>query len=249
MRALQGASGQGAVSIEGNRVFGQAATPPVRPRADRVEADGTRWGFRQARAIEDLMNATRLHRWMDQMALALCAGACGVVLYLALFPAFYYMTVFAVMLLLWAIVPTIVLITGLITRLAQATPDGSSSESEASAPGNAAFIGAMLLIVTALVTLKVPLRASFLLAKPGFEEALAQHQDDLTQVGRVSHDFGLYSIGRAERRADIQDRIFFLFQNDSESAIIYSESGIENLCYNSGSKGHLFGNWYWMKED
>ncbi len=32
-------------------------------------------------------------------------------------------------------------------------------------------------------------------------------------------------------------------------AFAYSESGIDDLCYNSGSKGHLLGNWYWMKED
>ena len=43
--------------------------------------------------------------------------------------------------------------------------------------------------------------------------------------------------------------VFFQFLHDGEAAIIYSESGIDELCYNSGSKGHLFGNWYWMKED
>lgn len=44
-------------------------------------------------------------------------------------------------------------------------------------------------------------------------------------------------------------RAFFLAGNRSEAAFIYSTEGIEDLIYNRGSRGHLCGNWYWMKED
>ncbi|MDF1837244.1 MAG: hypothetical protein P1V35_05200, partial [Planctomycetota bacterium] len=117
------------------------------------------------------------------------------------------------------------------------------------APGNQRFLIGLLVLVTGLASLKVPLRASFFMAKSGFEQALVDGQDDLQVIGRWSHDFGLYHIGNAERRCHDKERIYFKFQDDSESAIIYSETGIEDLCYNSGNKGHLAGNWYWMKED
>ncbi|MGI9242170.1 MAG: hypothetical protein ACR2RV_15330 [Verrucomicrobiales bacterium] len=130
-------------------------------------------------------------------------------------------------------------------------------------PSSASYLGfitGMLVVTTSLVLLKVPLRASFLFAKPGFEQALEDYHDDLEQVGIVHHNFGLYEISKAYRgcvhgnggcsnSVEHKDRVFFRFRNDSESAFIYSENGIKNLCYNSGSKGHLVGNWYWMKED
>ena len=194
------------------------------------------------------MNKTQTLRWIEQFSLAIAAGCCGVFLYLALYPSFYYLSGIGFTLMLWVVVPTV----GLIAHLAQLAYGRSRSAdaTEASAPAaNGRFIAAMLVVVTVAVAFKAPLYASFLVARPGLEEALAEHRDDLAQVGRVHHDYGLYQISRAHRGCHVEDRIYFEFRDDAEAAIIYSESGIEDLCYNSGNKGHLLGNWYWMKED
>lgn len=65
---------------------------------------------------------------------------------------------------------------------------------------------------------------SFLLARAGLEEALDEHRDDLSHVGRVSHDFGLYRIGRAERGCHVHDRVYFRFLDDGEAAIAFTAS-------------------------
>ena len=84
---------------------------------------------------------------------------------------------------------------------------------------------------------KVPLRASFLLARPGLEKALVENQDDLVKVGVVSYNFGLYEISKAYRGCHKKDRVFFQLRNDSEAAFIHSRSGIDDLCYNAGKQG------------
>ncbi len=185
-------------------------------------------------------------RTLERLSLVFAGAACGVLLYLALFPAFYYMMWAGLVPALWIAVlightvqTWILLLVAASKKLPLPTNQG----------GNGKFLLSLVVLVTFAVGLKLPLHFSFLLARPGLEESLAAHSDDLSQVRHASHDYGLYQIGRAERYCHNKDRIYFRFQNDSESAMIYSESGIDDLCYNSGNKGHLFGNWYWMKED
>jgi len=193
--------------------------------------------------------AMKVQRWqqlLERMTLAF-AGACsGVVLYLALFPGFYYMAWIFFGMMLWAVVAAgclfQVLALQAISRWKRVTPPSPSAN-------GLGFIVGMLGLVSLLLAFKAPLRASFLLARPGLVEALAEHHADLSQVGLVHHNYGIYHFRKADRRCHRKDRVFFQFLDDAEAAIIYSESGIEDLCYNSGSKGHLFGNWYWMKED
>lgn len=184
-------------------------------------------------------------RMVGQTALAFSAACCGIVCYLALFPGFYYMQWIGLLVLLWITVSVAMICCSLILSIASRR-SSSSSPTDASDLG---YIAGMLVLTSLLVGFKVPLHASFLLARPGLEEALAEHRDDLSDVGRVSHDFGLYQIKSAERRCHVDDRIYFMFRDDGEAAIIHSPSGIDDLCYNSGNKGHLFGEWYWMKED
>ena len=192
------------------------------------------------------MSMQRWQQFFEQTSLAF-AGACsGVVLYLALFPSFYYMAWIFFGVMLWGVVALGYLCQALpllaIARWKRVTLPSSP-------PRSLKFIIGMLVLVSVLVGFKVPLRTSFLLARPGLERALADYHDDLDQVGRVHYNFGLYRIRKAYRGCHKKDRVFFEFLNDSEAAIIHSTSGIDDLCYNSGSKGHLFGNWYWMKED
>ncbi|MCP4376209.1 MAG: hypothetical protein GY794_08565 [bacterium] len=192
------------------------------------------------------MSMQRWQRFFEQMTLAFAAACSGVVLYLSLFPNFYYMAWIFFVVMLWAVITIGCLCQALALRTVARWKRVMLPPSRT---GNLNFIIGMLVLVSVLVGFKAPLHASFLLARPGLEEALADHHDDLEQVGRIYHNYGLYQFRNADRRCHKKDRVFFQFLDDGEAAVIYSESGIGNLCYNSGNKGHLFGNWYWMKED
>lgn len=175
------------------------------------------------------------------------AGACsGVVLYLALFPGFYYMAWIFFGMMLWVVVAAGCLLQALALKAVAKWKRVTLPTSPANGHG---FIVGLLVLVSLLIAFKAPLHASFLLAKPGLEDALEHYHDDQSKIAYLSHNFGIYQFKKADRRCHHKDRVFFQFLDDSEAAIIHSESGIDDLCYNSGSKGHLFGNWYWMKED
>lgn len=188
----------------------------------------------------------RWQRLAEQITIAFVAGCCGAVLYMALFPAFYYMQWLFMILLLGIVTLGSLGVYTLILVLSRREATGTSARPQFHGVG---FTLGMLAIVVLLVGFKVPLHASFLWARPGLEQALAENQDDLGEIGVYSYDYGLYPIGSAARDCHHNDRVYFRFHGDSESAIIYSESGLDDLCYNSGNKGHLSGNWYWMKED
>ena len=193
-----------------------------------------------------LKNPERWRRLADQLTIAFSANCCGAALYLALYPSFYYMQWFFIGVWAWGLALIALCCCSLVLTFLGRGEAGTAPPSRV---GSAGFVLGMMVVSTLLVSFKVPLRASFLLARPGLEQALAENGDDLSPIGTTSYDFGLYQIRRAHRGCHHEDRVYFQFRDDSESAIIYSESGIDDLCYNSGSKGHLAGNWYWMKED
>lgn len=182
------------------------------------------------------------HR-IDQLLLAFAGAASGVTLYQALFPAFYYMSGYGWMLWFFLAISAALLIAGLLRWLLYRPTNRSE------APLSTGFVLILMAVVTGLVAFRVPLRASFLLARPGLEEALAVHSSDLTQVAYTSRSYGIYQIRGARRRCHDQTRVYFEFLDDAESAIVHSPSGIDDLCYNAGAKGPLFDDWYWIKED
>ena len=105
-------------------------------------------------------------------------------------------------------------------------------------------------VVSAVIALKLPLHAGFALARADLDRALRQDQQPGETFSLARSRYGIYSIRQqAHRRCHREDRIYFTLANDSEAAFVYSPSGIDALCYNSGSKGHLSGDWYWMAED
>ncbi|MCF7974094.1 MAG: hypothetical protein K9N55_09790 [Phycisphaerae bacterium] len=192
------------------------------------------------------MALRRWQKFFEQATLAF-AGACsGVVLYLALFPGFYYMDWIFFGFMLWGTVAAATLCEVLALWIMARWKRVKLSSLPSRSPH---FIVGMLVLVSLLVGFKVPLYASFLLARPELEEAIGTYSDDLDQIGRSYYRFGIYAIRGADRGCHKKDRVYFRFRNDGEAAIIYSESGIDDLCYNSGNKGHLVGNWHWMKED
>src|SRR5262249_33648527 len=110
------------------------------------------------------------------------------------------------------------------------------------------------LATTLLIGFKVPLKIGFLTALPGMTRLVDSTPGD--RVPRLSADqrCGIYSISasasaRFGGRPRNEGRIIFILADDHEAGFIYSLNGIDDLNYNSGSAGHLFGNWYWMKED
>lgn len=127
----------------------------------------------------------RWHKFIEMTSLAF-AGACsGVALYLALFPSFYYMAWFFFGIMLWAVVAAGCLFQALAP---QAIAPWKRVKLPSSPANGYGFIIGMLVLVSLLVAFKAPLHASFLLAKPGLEEALEQHRDDLSKIGLVSHN-------------------------------------------------------------
>ena len=110
---------------------------------------------------------------------------------------------------------------------------------------------ALVTIVSVVLVSRLPLHAGFALARTGLDRALQEDQQpgDSFQLSR--YQYGVYGIRgqTARRRCHHEDRIYFELATDKESAFVYSPSGIDDLCYNSGSKGHLSGHWYWMAED
>ena len=192
------------------------------------------------------MSVLRWQQFLGQTTLAFVGACSGVVLYLALFPSFYYMAWIFCVFMIWGLAA--------LAYLCQAVGLWAIARCKRAAlpsalPSGLRFIMGMLVLVSLLVAFKLPLHASFLLARPALEEALAEHSDDLDEIGRRYYHFGIYSIRKAQRGCHKKDRVFFQFRNDAEAALIHSRSGIDDLCYNAGNKGHLFGNWYWIKED
>ena len=172
----------------------------------------------------------KVERWklfVERTTLAFSGACSGVIFYLALFPSFYYLTWIFFGIMLWAIVGAACLLQGIAMKAIARWKRVTLASSPANGFG---FIIGMLVVVSLMVAFKLPLHASFLLARPGLEEALEQHSDDLSQVAYSSHNYGIYRFSKADRRCHHKDRVFFQFLHDGEAAIIYSESGIEELC-------------------
>ena len=168
----------------------------------------------------------------------------GAMLWNALFPGFYYMDFIFFPVVLWASVGAV-----LIVRLLIASMGTRLTGRPLVWTG---WRGVMILIfvVSVVVWLKLPLHAGFALARADLDRAIQQDLQPGDTFHLARYRYGIYPIHQqARRRCHHEDRIYFMLANDPEAAFVYSTSGIDDLCYNSGSKGHLSGNWYWIAED
>ncbi len=114
---------------------------------------------------------------------------------------------------------------------------------------------AVSVIFTASTFFQVPMKLSFIFAKPGLDQFVQKYPSLQNYEGNALISAGLYDfslpISVKRKKMDstgCNHKKIILFIN-SESAFIYSTNGIKDLCYWSGSKGHLLENWYWMAED
>ncbi len=170
-------------------------------------------------------------------------------LWLGLHPSLYYMADVFLLFYFWMAVGFAYLARTLIRRFVASTVDAPATP-VASAWRREAMLFSIPLIVTLLIALRVPLRIGFLTARPGLTRLVETAQEG--RMPQLSEDqrCGLYTISAmANRTCHIKGRIMFILADDAEAGFIYSPNGIDDLCYNSGSKGHLWANWYWMKED
>jgi hypothetical protein len=183
-------------------------------------------------------------RPFDNWTLVPVSLLCGIVLWHSLFPGFYYLAILFVLLWLWMFVAGLVAI-----RVTIATFVARRKGTPIDATGWLPVLGVPLLLTVAAI-FKLPLHASFALARADFEHVIAHEVQPTESFPLLKHHYGLYPIRQtARRRCHDPERIYFQFSNDGEAAIVYSPTGIDDLCFNSGSKGHLVDNWYWMKAD
>ena len=177
-------------------------------------------------------------------------------LWLGLYPSFYYMTGLAVAFLAWA-GTAVVFLLRVMVQLHFLTRHQVPVSGRQLAIRRWSIAFAALLVVTLLLVHKIPLRIGFLTARPALSRLVAEVSTGQLTVMKEDARAGLYTVSaemtnwrlRGSYDGAPADRIVFVLANDSEAAFIFSPSGIDNLAYNSGSKGHVFGDWYWMKED
>ncbi|MDF1741591.1 MAG: hypothetical protein P1U86_20680 [Verrucomicrobiales bacterium] len=109
----------------------------------------------------------------------------------------------------------------------------------------------LLPALLASLPFQAPMKLAFLSAKPALEEAVAQWEltGEATAGEEITAGFYSFEGVTSNSERSPEGALIFRFKKDREQAFIHSPQGIENLSYNSGTKGHLVGDWYWMCED
>ena len=183
-------------------------------------------------------------RPFDGFTLALTAMMSGALLWNALFPSFYYMVFIFWVVAFWAGIGVVLCMRLLIAGMGRRLTDRPVTWA------GWRGVTTLMVVVSVALLLKLPLRVGFALARADLEQAVEQDQRPGETFALTRSQYGIYGIRQqAERRCHRDDRIYFTLANDDEAGFVYSTSGIEDLCYNPGSKGHLAGNWYWIAED
>jgi hypothetical protein len=188
------------------------------------------------------------HRF-NRIASGLLLGLFGFTFFLSLFPAFYYMN--GIILVIGSVFLACSL---LVLKIALLTISPEGADKGRVWKVNWKWFAGALIALWASTYYGLPLKLGFLTIHSKLERIVAQTEARSTNILSADIDSPLYRISAKwtnERSRDGLNptKILFVFANDWESAFVYSPGGIANLAYNSGSAGHLFGNWYWMKED
>ncbi|MGK0217571.1 MAG: hypothetical protein ACI9HE_001049 [Planctomycetota bacterium] len=183
-------------------------------------------------------------RPFDHTTLLIVALPSGAILWSAIQPSFYYMTFVFILTFYWLGISSF-----LVARATLAEFGSRLSGRPVRWSGWRLVLGLMSAVTLAILT-KAPLYAGFALARADLDWAIANDMEPGESFHLARSNYGPYPMYQlAERSCHNKDRVYFNLSADTEAAFIYSTSGIDELCYNSGSKGHLGGNWYWMAED
>jgi hypothetical protein len=90
-----------------------------------------------------------------------------------------------------------------------------------------------------------------LTTKATLEQFIPNIQADAAPSDQPPIEAGIYSFQNKlnDRRNQGENMANFRFVSDGEQAFVHAPDGISNLSYNSGTAGHLMGDWYWFCED
>lgn len=188
------------------------------------------------------------HRF-NKIATAMLLGAFGLTFFLSLFPDFYYFTGGFLF-----IAASFLAISLLITKIALLSHLPESARQGRAWKLNWKHAALALILLWTSIYFQLPLKFGFLTIHSKLEKIAAETDPHSTNILTTDIKSLLYHISATRTNERSHDRsnpakILFTFANDWESAFIYSPTGIDDLTYNSGNAGHLFGHWYWMKED
>ena len=180
----------------------------------------------------------------DRYTLALVSGLSAVVLWRAMLPSFYYMRFIFFLTMLWGSISLALSIRVVIALV------GTFLTKRAALWTGWRSVVLLPAVVTLLVAFKAPMHLGFAFARPALDQVIKMDFEPSGSFSISKASVGPYSIyQQANRDCHDKSRIYFTLSNDVEAGFVYSTTGIDDLCYNSGSKGHLSGNWYWMAED
>lgn len=195
-----------------------------------------------------------LLRFLDFLKAFVLYAIFAFVLWLSFHPSFYY--------LVWFPVIYCTAIVVALAHVAQLLLDFLGFRYEVTVsrrirfPQNLAL--ALLAIWGVSIFARIPLRLAFLTAWPALNRAIdgqnpatfpGLSSDILTPLFKIDADSSNSSLTYSRAQGYNTNRILLFLADDHECAFIYSPEGIDNLAYNSGAAGHLFGPWYWMAED
>lgn len=201
--------------------------------------------------------AARVEQWLNGPGWRLFSALGALVLWLlwlGLQPGFYYLVGLCLVIMAWMLFLLVLIVRLGVQGYLARQHRSSAPKWTVPALRYACFIGT-LLAATILLFFTMPLRLGFLTAKSTLSRLV--DQDKLSLSRELTEDVraGVYVVSagatnrRRERGIDTGKRIVFILADDHEAGFIYSPGGIDDLAYNDGNKGHLLGDWYWMKED
>ncbi len=162
------------------------------------------------------------------LGLATVMAAAAVPLILGLWPPLYYM--------IWVVVPpmlTAVWWAAWLPRRRRHDAWGLAS--------TLVWAGTLVAVCNA-----VPLRVGFALVRPVLESRIAANPS--AEPGRL----GIYRVGAAtgDYCGTPGIEVYPLGpQGHDHGAFVHAPMGIDELCYNSGEAGWLWGDWYWKVDD
>lgn len=159
-------------------------------------------------------------------------------LWRGLYPDMYYMEGWALTIVLWGGV-----LAGCLSMMA-ASLAASDRKPRSLSRCELAFV-IIPFATTLLLAFQIPLRIGAAIAVP----TLAQTASEPDLGAGRELPCGLYTFRLPANRGTAEKPVFYRLSRDGESAFVYSPLGIDKIVYNSGSKGRLFGDWYWIKED
>jgi hypothetical protein len=188
--------------------------------------------------------------FVDRVLLVCWSALMLGVLWLARHPGFYYLDWFVVMSLLWCVTALLSLAQAALRSLLR-IPNGLLSLWP-----RWRTMWLALILFSFACAFKIPMRLAFLTLRPQLEKVVATTppenftslpDDFVSPLFRISAE----ATNRQHEwnREGHYNTNKILFMLDDEAAFIYSPTGIADLVYNEGAKGHLMGNWYWMKAD